>query len=503
MLKILIVDDEKPICEWLIHTLNTLPIPCEIIGVCHNGVDAKNTYFDKQPDVLITDIKMPVQDGLSFLREILPSPNCYVVVLSNYDDFAYARETLTLGASDFILKTEIDKESLGQLILRAQKYLSAKSMSNDKRNLPQLSHFLCTLDTETMIDPERVIHVFADSGIRLKEENYLVITLNIPVLNENIAEALFSFLAASTIIKNSYLCYLNNESYLLIGNISDKISDSYIPSAIRSFCYALFKQIPFSIGVSMPTSGWQLLPTAISQSLRALDTAFFSRHDVFFYKADLTDIDYLQSEYETICKFIFKKDYNNANTILENIFSKIENNPHMYSKSFILTYMQSIISALIIIHSGVNYPIIIKKMRETDASVSVFKHFDELKIYMQKAIHSYAPDSFSDHYSYHISKAIKYIESHYTLPLTLQDAANYVNLRAEYFSRLFKKDTGLNFVQYLNQLRLQHAMFLLRTTTDKIPVIAQKCGYNNTNYFCIHFKQIIGKTPGIYRRDFR
>ena len=117
MLKIMIVDDELPIREWIEYVIRETGLPVEIVGIAANGRDAMECFRQHRPQLVFTDIKMPMMDGIELLRQIkLAVPQTMVVMLTSHNDFEYARDSLNYNADQFILKTEITKECLREII---------------------------------------------------------------------------------------------------------------------------------------------------------------------------------------------------------------------------------------------------------------------------------------------------------------------------------------------------------------------------------------------------
>lgn len=100
-----------------------------------------------------------------------------------------------------------------------------------------------------------------------------------------------------------------------------------------------------------------------------------------------------------------------------------------------------------------------------------------------------------------IQKAIIYMQEHYKEDLSLADVSRGIGLSGNYFSHLFKKETGKNYVEYLNEIRLREVMKELKESDDKILTIAQKHGFQNLEYFSRFFKRQIGESPAKWRKS--
>ena len=102
-------------------------------------------------------------------------------------------------------------------------------------------------------------------------------------------------------------------------------------------------------------------------------------------------------------------------------------------------------------------------------------------------------------YSLLIQKVLVRIDSDLTADLSLKTQAELLNVNASYLSTLFKKETGATLTDYVNKKRVEHALFLLNSSSMQIQTIAQYCGIPDVNYFTKIFKKYVGKTPKEYR----
>lgn len=96
---------------------------------------------------------------------------------------------------------------------------------------------------------------------------------------------------------------------------------------------------------------------------------------------------------------------------------------------------------------------------------------------------------------------MEYINAHYAEQLSLEQVAAQVYLNPDYFSRVFKTETGQTFINYLTDVRLQHSVQLLENTALRVQTIAQQVGYYNASYFSTTFKKKYGVSPYEYRRS--
>lgn len=136
-MKILIAEDEQRAREGLARLIGTIPVECEIVGQAANGQEALELIRTLQPDVVFTDVKMPYLDGLGLIRAVraMKLPTEFVVV-SAYADFELARQSISLGVAEYLLKP-VTLEELDQVVLRLSQRLQGKASFNlrQKKNL--------------------------------------------------------------------------------------------------------------------------------------------------------------------------------------------------------------------------------------------------------------------------------------------------------------------------------------------------------------------------------
>ncbi|HIS60042.1 MAG TPA: response regulator, partial [Candidatus Faecousia faecipullorum] len=171
MLNVLIVDDEAPIRHWLEYCVNQLD-GFWVSATAKNGLQGIEEYKKTLPDIVITDVEMPNMSGLDMLKTIREIKPAYIIVLTSYDSFAYAREALVVGASEYILKTEISVESLRAVLNKAAGVLykqNRDAKSEVEQSGQMMLRQLAMVGTQLSLTPD----ILRRKGITL-DENLLV-----------------------------------------------------------------------------------------------------------------------------------------------------------------------------------------------------------------------------------------------------------------------------------------------------------------------------------------
>lgn len=160
MLKVLIVEDEDIIRKGLVHTIDWLSMDCMVVGDADNGLDGLKLIETHKPDLVITDIKMPVMDGIEMLEKGLRNNSFYSIILTSYSEFEYAKQAISLKVFEYLLKP-IDNEKLADIIGRINKDSMKKKVLNNLMGKAK------SLDEQKLVDLD--IFILSDG-----EHNYYV-----------------------------------------------------------------------------------------------------------------------------------------------------------------------------------------------------------------------------------------------------------------------------------------------------------------------------------------
>ena len=136
MLKVLVVEDEEMIRKGIVLAVDWAALDCVVVGEASNGAQALEAVERYDPSLIITDLKMPVMDGLEMLRQLRErGNNAFVIILTAYDSFSYAQTALRLGAVDFLLKPFHDGEQ-EQAVTRLKQRMDRAGQGGEKGPAP-------------------------------------------------------------------------------------------------------------------------------------------------------------------------------------------------------------------------------------------------------------------------------------------------------------------------------------------------------------------------------
>ncbi len=503
MINVLVVDDEVPIRQWLEFCINKIE-GYHVAGTAANGAEGYSIFRKTHPEIVITDIRMPVMDGLEMLKMIQNiNPAVYSAVLTSHEDFEYARQAMKTGASEYILKTEITEESLRQTLENGRQMIWGSPQEGMQKSVEDISnrnHYLRSLamNHHAASVSESVLKEY---GILLEKGDYLA--MDILYHQEG---PLRPDLPEDGILPNAIKVPLDLDHVLILGNISRNAppNESLRIQAIQAYCRAIQQQIPCKIGCSDIYGSLNRLGAAILQARDRVNLSFYNTRETLFFNQPTGKYTLSNGEKYKIrfSKELVNQNYRKALEIKDEMMAQVraeEISDPDYVKELYLFFLTSL------------YHITKDDVEKVEAQIAAFSQemmnaqsLDELDLVMKRGFEKYGSRSISgQEYSASVRGAVAYMEAHYAESLNLSDVAEHVSLSPEYLSRLFKEETGVKFVVYLNNLRLKHALYLLETTNLKVYEVAEQVGYSNLSYFSTVFKKNFGQNPFDYKNSCR
>ncbi|WP_238524550.1 response regulator transcription factor [Caldicellulosiruptor hydrothermalis] len=257
MYKMMIVDDEYYVKEGLKQTIDWAKYQIEIVGEADNGEDALNLAKTLNPDIIITDIRMPILDGVEFMKKLRENEiNSHLIVISAYDDFEYARAAIKYGATNYILKP-IDNNELIETIQKVIKKIESErnfidSYNSFKNNISALKVNLLREIVYGKISDSRLIKETL-SYFKIDSNNIMVITIRITnyeksALTANEHLRMLKEYINSQILKNVFarisnggICLEKDEDEFVIIIGLDGDTDTLYEQLKNEFCYLMKK----------------------------------------------------------------------------------------------------------------------------------------------------------------------------------------------------------------------------------------------------------------------
>lgn len=539
MFKVLIIDDEPIIRKGLKNIIHWKQFNCEICGEAADGLEGRELIKKHVPDIIITDIRMPEVDGLTMIREIKDMvPGVKIIILTGYRNFDYVHEAIRLGAFDFLLKPS-KIEELTAVINRAVKELKFQCDRTEEfnklkrlfeQNIPVLREkFLYDIIYELNTDESEILAkmelfnmkidsfklvVVEDDGADDEENSvnqYDKHLYQFGIINtfEEIFSDIFQVINISLSNKRvAFILQNPNKKEEVSNTINDK--SAQLQEIIKN-CFGF----TVTIAISSEGTGPPQLPQKLKECHDALEHKFYiGSNSIIDYK-DLNsffkyeDYTILEKYQKSLLENIKSGNEDIVKAKLKNISEYIRGLNSInkeYFRNFYWNTISSINSIRISISNADNekpfdknkdISSLYKLIEKCEDLADLEGVLEEVALRVAAKVNNFNNKSLK----LVLRKAVDYIQEHYKEQITLNEVAENVYVSTYYISRMFKKEMGKNFVDYLNEIRIEKAKELLKDVRFKTYEVAEMVGIPDAHYFSKLFKKHASVTPSEYREQ--
>lgn len=171
MLKVLIVEDEYIIRKGLIHTIDWLSMECTIIGEACDGLEGLKLIEEYHPDLVISDIKMPVMNGIEMLEKALKSNRFHSILLTSYSEFEYAKQAISLKVFEYLLKP-VDEEKLVNIIENVKHEVKQRNIYGDFIKKTIKGNEINLVDLDIYIFSNSKLNYYVSEALKQIKLNY-------------------------------------------------------------------------------------------------------------------------------------------------------------------------------------------------------------------------------------------------------------------------------------------------------------------------------------------
>ncbi|MFD2924916.1 response regulator transcription factor [Halobacillus naozhouensis] len=506
---LMIVDDEQMIRQGLATTIPWNDYGIEVAASAVDGIDARQQLNKLSIDIVLTDIRMPNMDGLALASHLAEyHPHIKVIMVSGYDDFSYAQQAVKIGVEDYLLKP-VDIDDLIVLIQKVareientrsdQKHLQKTYLENaiyhQVWGLPLQSpqelhayHQVPVLPFVSMVKHYKDVTKYKNDdeldAFKQKWQQNLHLKLE---------EHGYSSLSIFTEPNVLLTCLTNNTGRLPTGSeVTDLLLDIDMEPGLIHLPYSTFVII-------------QDLHEAYNKMNHQLSTfPLLSDEQVWVGQKEPTNLKTIPDSFvDEWSQSLFQFDTESVHRNIDRMFT------HMEEENFSFRETIHAISHLLK-KSTDQYESLLGREAATedfhDYSTINFWEYNSyglIKGLFQKDIQQLLKQLHSHQTNpkaWLIERAIEYIQTYYTSEIKAQEVADVINISPNYFSSLFKQQTGKKFNEYIHELRITHAKTLLTETPFKVSEIAEEVGYQEYKHFVKVFKKQAGITPTKYRK---
>lgn len=517
MIKLIIVDDEPLALEDFSELLCWGNYGYELCGCAANGVKALELIEKKKPDIVFTDISMPIMDGIELCKNISEKyPGIKMVILTAYREFEYARKAMAYGVTDYLLKNQINEQTVLKLLVRISKTLEKERAREDSTRQSYYQNMMLNM-----------AQIYSQSGVSENNPCYCMMLLQrVPWLPEQVLgrgpkeillnrEALAALIPPQKDMALQQVIWLDKKSWGLI----------LVPEAEESFSFKAYKPFlqEFSFG------------------LQNYFKEKYSTDILILFDETMTRLSCLREhfssmqacgEYELFISHNLVIPYRNyvdmyANTEGDHkkqrmYFQEIDEALQQGDKDGLLEKMNELKAVIF----GSKYDIgqfsyISRHLLEILDYQRIQNGFSPLREYFatfplswmdatavwsfleREAMQIAELSSFqkSEHMDKRIQLAVLYIHHHYKDKLTVKSVGEQVGLSEMYFNMLFKNEMGMTMGDYLTKYRIEVAKRLILEGRHKVYEVADLTGYTSAQYFSQIFLKLTGCTPKEYEKN--
>ncbi len=496
MYSVLLVEDEKIELDTLRDYINWDRVLVDKVYTARNGRSALECIVQNEPDIMITDIQMPIMTGIELAKRVREEGyKTKIIFLTGYDDFEYIKEAFRVQATDYILKPFMTEE-VEKLLLKIEKQIDIEQTAEVSVGVAakQFIEQLCRGDIKEEEAQRSSRHYFERS---LNEVTYGILAVYgvleeelIQKTGENLKEIYHSFLIGDVlvVILQNHLYFWDGAKRirsLLQGNYSiacfkEKISLNQLRECTEQLI-ELKEKVFFKEKGEILDTGINVGNSAYSQ---VFDTAKSQLNKGEVYRALKSgEKSYAEGKLQELFKDFTKLKKEGCIREAYGFYYELKSNL-VAGDPTLCAWMAE---------------------REEDWEQRILKgrYWEDilkaLLSYCNHIIAFYARQQ--EDPNYHIIARIKdYLEQHYFGVCSVEEMAEAVHLSPNYLRSLFKESMGQTILEYVTDYRLIKACELLKDKTLRVKEVGRMVGYENESYFGTVFSKKYGVTPNEYRK---
>lgn len=529
MYRIILIDDEPLILAGIASLINWEEHDCCIVGKATNGHTAIDLILKTKPDIVITDIRMPVMNGLELIQACREK-NCEFafIFLTNLEDFQLAKQAVHLGAADYLVKLDLHPQTLIQALDQAKEQCSRLESHHNrelytlllKDNQKQLERnyfsqlILHPSDKEPLSNPE--IDACYENAyvilVQMKPEQILfgqTEAYDFQFISSQLTEVVSGI---GTRYFSSHTILMPQEDTMLLAAAPKPESDN--ENSLSEFCTKVnialgtYFALTALFGISQKKTSAPQLAQAFSEAQSALELCYYdSTLRIAFYQNKESRTE--QNSHKEFNINFLKKSMSAA--VLENesqdlreIFSELSQLFTQYKPdktqaasaciniySYLHDLLQNESSDESIFPYSIDIAEQLSRLGSLDDILAWLNSFCEKICTLLTDRKEKRSDKF-------VHMAKRYIHEHYREKLTLSDIAEHLKISPGYLSSCFSRSMNRTVSDYIAEVKIEHAKELIDSGQYLIYEIADQLGFENAYYFSKVFKKVTGMAPKNY-----
>ncbi len=525
---LLIIDDEDLIRQGIIARLKYMNIELNAIYEANGGIQALEIMEACEVEIVITDIRMDDMDGLSFIKQAGQLyPETQFIILSGYNEFSYAEQAIRLGVKAYLMKP-ISNDALREVLEEADLKLQEgnnlnRKISEGTHSIARMKQYLTEMN-DVLRDEEayKRKQIYDTVVSEFLDKNKWVILGVIHINHDSYEKHGYSYKDIDLIlfsVKNIFSELESTCDKIIVNDLANReqlyaamnYGNAELLRKEAQHLFAGLKEvtlgkmgISLAVGISSPQRGLSTLcnkeaQEAVSQRIISGNTGIYFYDDIRLMSAKqqlpVARLNMLQ-------QYIERHDAVNIEKVINTILSEesIKGNNIAYLRS-ILRRINEILLKISNVSSGKTAGTI-EKLGHMTENLDSFHSLPELKRQLYSFLLEYInmDGNIDTNSKNKIKLAIKYIDDNYNIDIAINELAERFNMSPNYFSSVFKRETGMTTVNYIKKIRVERACNYLAYTDKSVVEISKEVGYQDSQYFFKIFKKATGQTPLAYRR---
>lgn len=531
MFRAIIADDQMPVLEYLQAKIPWQALGLELYSVCADGEEAWEACQQGKPDVLITDIGMPVMNGIELIEKAKQlNSNLATIILSCHEEFHYAQQAVKLNVNDYILKESMDSKQITNILQSIVTRLKDEREAEKKRTVLQTeinrglsslkTNFVHCLLDQPIFNEQYWINQAEGLGIHLHEDKRYIAVLCRPDRYKEIEARFGGSQQTKFVVENAL-----HEAIAIAGHIVIAIDDkSFIilypyPKTLKINQMEMIKEdvqqvqqmllhhmkikCSFFIGDAFQTIGAckQQISSLLNNSIQRF---YSSELSVLKYSPLAVSTEELFSHYtealHDIRTALQSGQLKQLDTVLRKWTDHIENK--IYPIDMVRSWVLKIVTDVELKYVAMQQFLTnfsVEVLQQKIYAIDTFEVLEEWfnQYLTQKMIHLQQSNFAGIRKD--VAEAQRFIMTHLHEKISMDEMAKRLNLNATHFSRTFKKETGETFVEFVTKRKMEKAKELLDHSNQTIEQIALELAYVSNSYFNRVFRSYTGMSPNEYR----
>lgn len=530
MYTLLIADDEQLERQALRFIIERNCPEVRIIAETGDGRSAVAITAAEKPDIVLMDIRMPEISGLDAARAIRATlPDTTIIMLTAFDEFNYAKEALSLGAAEYLLKPLRPKDLLQTLTAVVEKIHRRKCKEQEevelKKNLDQAMPFIKNsfihdvisgkvTDLTNFRDRAGFLGIKADSGVILVAniDNFKQLTRRASELEKQVVKQQVYQHVCEIAGKEILVVPFGGDEIIIFIGYEGDIDPGQVEQQVRELAGKIRDDI-IQVGISLTIGIGRYYNDPLQIHKSYLEAV--SAQQQKFYIGDNQIIHIDDVPHLNVASFRYPFNYE------RNLLDKVRCGERQQAKEILRQLLQEVFTAkasmetvkacvlellIVLSRAAVEGGANLEKL--TLLNFNCINHLisctdrEEVRCWILDSLDQFMDNMLENRSSMNvrlINKACAYITENFHKSISLDEVAQTVHLSPYYFSRIFKAEQGCNFVEFLTKVRIDKAKLMLQKPEMTVVRVAAEAGYQDASYFCRVFRQEVGVTPNQYR----